>query len=79
MSDASCPRCGKMTYRLNSIGERFCTSCGYSTTRRGTENVDMDWGDRMKYYNPEIILLKVIVIPFLIIVIVYLILDWLVI
>lgn len=38
-----CPKCGKKTYKLNDDTlERYCTSCGFSTTRRGTENVDMD-------------------------------------
>jgi len=37
-----CPGCGKMTYKLNEMYERYCSECGYSTTRRGTENVDQD-------------------------------------
>jgi len=38
-----CPSCGKVAYKLNTdTMERHCTQCGFSTTRRGTEHVDMD-------------------------------------
>ena len=39
----TCPGCGKETYKINNDTlERYCASCGFSSTRRGTENVDMD-------------------------------------
>jgi len=38
-----CPRCRKKTFELNnSTLERYCKECGFSSTRRGTENVDQD-------------------------------------
>jgi len=42
MNSDICPCCGKNTYRLNAIYERYCSNCGFSSTRRGTENVDRD-------------------------------------
>jgi len=38
-----CPRCRKKTYELSEQTlERYCKYCGFSSTRRGTENVDQD-------------------------------------
>jgi hypothetical protein len=38
-----CPACRKNTFKINySTMERYCIECGFSSTRRGTENVDQD-------------------------------------